>query len=145
MHHVHVGLGSCHDLEHWLEVDGVAAHGSTAEVFCLAARGSRELVFTGHHPCTNSHNHHCSPTKLASFLTVRLTLKQRHEWIRFPGVSHLEWFYDQISHWRNKAVGCCRQCLSRRRWPTRLQPECCLHPLRTGEGRSCVFLLSPLS
>lgn len=62
----HVSLGSCHDLEHWLEVGGVAAHGSTAEVFCLAASGSRELVVTGHHPCTNKN----------SFLIVHLILKQ---------------------------------------------------------------------
>lgn len=54
MPRLHVSLGSCHDLEHWLEVSGVATHGATAEVFRLATRGSRELVFTGHHPCTNT-------------------------------------------------------------------------------------------
>lgn len=50
---LHVYVGSCHDLEHRLQVLGVAAHGPTAEVLLLSARGGRELVLCGHDTCTN--------------------------------------------------------------------------------------------
>lgn len=42
---------SCHDLEHGQQVLSIAAHGTSAEVLLMPARGRRVLVLVGHHTC----------------------------------------------------------------------------------------------
>lgn len=125
----------------WALAWGLWRSGTWVHCWGILPGGRREQG-TGCHRTpplhSHSHNHHCTHSNLDRCLIVHLI-------VNLAGVSHLEWFYDQISRWRNKAVGCCHRCPSRRRWPNLLRPECCPHPLPTSEWRSAIFLLFSLS